>query len=161
MTNSRGSGTNGTELKMDDQLKTLFEYTKWHIGLFAGLITVLIAVLHLYGAELSLYMRLVVLASLVFFVLAGGAGGIVVSGIPFYQEFEVFMKSKLLPIRKWDDIKVNDTRRSDLLNTKSTKCLTGKWWYHLEHLMFWIGIGVAVVGIAGNEIIQWFLSGPA
>ncbi len=134
---------------MDDQLKTLFEYTKWHIGLYTGLVTALIAVLQLYGEELTTVTRLFFLASLLCILAAGAAGGIVGSSIPFYRQFDVFMRSRLSPRNSWEKIdKAVDPKATD------TAKYSGKWWTHFEHTAFWLGIGVAVLGIIVNEAIR-------
>ena len=134
---------------MDDQLKTLFDYTKWHIGLYTGLVTALIAVLQLYGEALTVVTKLSLFFSLLCILAAGGAGGIVGSSIPFYRQFDVFMRSKLSPRNSWEEInKTVDPKATDTVR------YSGKWWTHFEHTAFWLGIGIAVLGIIVNEVIR-------
>jgi hypothetical protein len=113
---------------MDDQLKQLFDYTKFHIGLYTTLITAIIAVFandtlkRTYESYLP-YIKVVIIC----FLVAGAAGGLVASSIPFFKDFATFSQARLGP---WG---------SELV--PSILCT------HVEHTAFWIGIAVAVFGL--------------
>jgi hypothetical protein len=83
---------------MDDQLKIIFDYTKFHIGMYTTLIAGIIGVFsndsfkdHYTG--MLPYIR----ASIVLFVVAGMAGGLIASSIPHYATFAEFKKARLGP----------------------------------------------------------------
>ena len=114
---------------MDDQLQQLFDYTIFHIGLYTTLITVIIAVFandslnKIYYSNYLSYIKVVLLL----FLIAGAAGGLVASSIPFFKDFSTFSQAWIGP---WG-----------LEVIPSILCT------HIEHTAFWIGIGVAVVGL--------------
>jgi len=116
-----------------EQLKLLFEYTKFHILLYTTLVTLLIA-LFLFGvdkdsaAQFRLSMKFVVF----FFVLAGGAGGVIGSSIPGCKGFSEFWNKSLAPFG------------IPFLRFK------GKDWVALEHGAFWVGIIIATVVFLSN-----------
>lgn len=114
-----------------DQLKLLFDYTKFHIGVYATLVSLLIGFISLGPASLHPIQHLCLAATTVAFVLAGACGGVVASNIPNLSGME-------------------DFRNSDL----GTAWLFPNWlrmkgpkWATLEHLFFWIGIIIALVGL--------------
>jgi hypothetical protein len=113
---------------MDDKLKCLFDYTKFHIGMYATLLTAIIGVF----ANDSLknrYCHMVpfILATVVFFLLAGAAGGLVASSTPGFSTFDDFCKARLGP---WN-----------------LKLVSGLALTHIEHTAFWVGILVSIVGL--------------
>ena len=113
---------------MDEQLKQLFDYTKFHIGMYTTLIAAIIGVFANDTLNDS-YTGLVpyIKATIVMFLVAGAAGGLVASSIPFFKTFETFSKSRLGP---W-----------------CFKVIPAIWCTHIEHTAFWIGCLVAVVGL--------------
>jgi hypothetical protein len=120
--------------KLDfENLKLLFEYTKFHILLYTSLITLLIG-LFLFGfggnsaAQFRFPMKLVVAC----FVVAGGAGGVIGSSIPSYKSLSTFLDKYISPF--------------DIPYLK----LTGQQWVNLEHSAFWVGIIVATVVFIAN-----------
>ena len=116
---------------MDDQLKHLFEYTKFHIGMYTTLVAAIIGVFATDSLKADAYGTMIPFLewSIALFLVAGMFGGLVASSIPFYKTFDDFSKAKLLPwvCRSW--------------GIPSTLCAT------LEHLAFWIGCLVAVIGL--------------
>jgi amino acid transporter len=120
-------------LAMDDQLKQLMDYTKFHIGMYTSLATLLIGVLTLEKAKLDVAtFSPWLLVTLVFLVLAGMAGGMVGSSIPSFSAYSSFLESRLGPWR--------------------SEWFTGAVWIHLEHTFFWISIVTAVAGVFFTRI---------
>jgi hypothetical protein len=113
---------------MDDQLKTLFEYTKFHIGMYTTLIAAIIGVFANDDLK-SAYTGLVpfVKWAIVAFVVAGMAGGLVASSIPFYGTFKSFSQAKLGP---W-----------------SLKAVPAILCTHIEHTAFWAGCVLMAFGL--------------
>jgi len=113
---------------MDDQLKQLYDYTKFHIGMYTTLITAIIAVFANDSLKSSYSNFVPFIGITVFcFIVAGLFGGLVASSIPFYTSFQDFSNSRLGPWKwKWF---------SSIICT------------HLEHSAFWLGCLVAVIGL--------------
>jgi hypothetical protein len=113
----------------DDQLKMLMDYTKFHIGMYTTLCTILVGFLGLYReAGAWTVMRPYLFATLLCFVAAGMFGGIVAANLPHCETFEEFERKRLGPFG-WPLI-------------PSSTCIS------LEHLFFWIGIAAALAGLA-------------
>jgi len=112
---------------MDDRLKQLQEYTRFHIGMYTTLCTLLVGVVGTNAlANFKSYYPWL-LATLVAFVLAGAFGGLVGSSTCEFESWDRFAKAKLGPWgAEW---------------IPSLVCA------HIEHTMFWIGILLAVVGL--------------
>jgi hypothetical protein len=113
-----------------EQLKLLFDYTKFHIGLYATLVTGTIAVATFTktGQAFGTLLKLMVGC----FLLAGLAGGVVASHIPHVSNFETFTETN---IGFWD------------INIMKPGA-----WERLEHLAFWVGIAVAFVGFLRTSL---------
>jgi hypothetical protein len=114
--------------EMDDQLKQLFDYTKFHIGMYTTLIAAIIGVfanddLKKTYVDLVPYIKF----SIVFFFIAGMAGGLVASSIPFYRQWKDFEAARLGP---WS-----------LELVPAILCT------HVEHTAFWIGCIAAGIGL--------------
>jgi hypothetical protein len=112
---------------MDDQLKQLYDYTKFHIGMYTTLVTVIIAVFanDTLKQAYSHFVPFMVI-TLLFFIIAGLFGGLVASSVPFYATFYEFTKSRLGP---WD-----------------SKLFPALICIHLEHSAFWAGCLTAAGG---------------
>ena len=113
---------------MDDQLKQLFDYTKFHIGMYTSLIAAIIGVfandtLKDQYCGMVLYIK----CSVALFVLAGMAGGLIASSIPFFTSFDAFRAARLGP---WH-----------------LKLVPAVWCTHIEHTAFWLGCLCAVAGL--------------
>lgn len=115
---------------MDDQLKHLFEYTKFHLGVYTTLIGAIIGIFanDQWREAYSEYVFFI-LVSVVLFLFAAVFGGLVASSIPYSTTFTSFMERDLGP---WSSQKF----------TISAKTCT-----HLEHACFWLGSFVAVFGL--------------
>lgn len=113
---------------MDEQLKQLFDYTKFHIGMYTTLVAAIIGVF----ANSSLntqYSNLIpfVKVTVILFGIAGAAGGLVASSIPFFTSFDAFSKAKLGP---W-----------------SLQIIPSVWCMHVEHTAFWVGCLTIIAGL--------------
>jgi hypothetical protein len=135
---------NGPFPQPDERLKQLMEYTKFHIGMYATLCTLLIGILGLKMFETEVARtRCILIVVLICFVLAGMFGGLVGSSIPFYTSFDSFMEAPAIPALlegRWATCE----RVPEVLKFK---WLTGKCCTHLEHYFFWAGIVGALVTV--------------
>jgi hypothetical protein len=118
------------ETEAPAQIKLLFEYTKFHIGLYATLIAALMGLMK-FGAQrvptnLIPYLKF----TLICFVIAGAAGGVIASTI---------------------SVDYCPLVRNEPIGPFGTCLLRYRWWALIEHLAFWVGILASVVG---------FLKGP-
>lgn len=113
---------------MDDQLKQLYDYTKFHIGLYTTLITAIVGVFGNSGLKLQYsYMVPYMKVTVILFMAAGAFGGLIASSIPFFTKFEDFRNARLgLWSCQW---------------IPSIRCT------HLEHGAFWLGCLIAVLGL--------------
>jgi hypothetical protein len=110
-----------------DQLKLLFDYTLFHIGLYATLITGLTSLVH-FDPRLqnAPWLLRCIACTVLFFLLAGAAGGTIASNIPNYESFADYDQADL-----------------DVFGVPTFKYRT---WEHVEHILFWLGLLVSVVG---------------
>ena len=114
-----------------EQLKLLFDYTKFHIGIYASLITTLVAAREYWPGRTPGFLKWTLGA----FMLAGAAGGVVASNIPAFHSYSIFINTTIgvldLPIMR------------------------AGFWIHVEHMAFWLGmlwtVGNALVGPATRE----------
>jgi len=103
-----------------EQLKLLFEYTKFHIGLYATLAAALITLTNTeFGKSLKVVEPLVWVAVL-FIALAGLAGGVIASSLPWFRNLESFKTTAIGPFR--------------------LRLMLGEYWTYIEHTSFWLGI---------------------
>ncbi|MEI2760729.1 hypothetical protein [Methanothrix soehngenii] len=113
---------------MDDQLKQLFDYTKFHIGMYTTLIAGIIGVFANDSLK-NAYSGMVpyIKVSIVLFLVAGAAGGLVASSIPFFKTFDEFSQACIGP---W-----------------KLKLFPAIICTHVEHTAFWFGCFVAAFGL--------------
>ena len=126
-----------------DRMKLLFDYTKFHIGVYATLVSLLIGLISLGPGNLSPVQHICLAVTTVFFVLAGACGGIVASNIPNLSGMEEFNNSDLGTAWLF----------RERLRMKGPK------WASLEHFFFWAGIFVALVGLVPNLPLPFNLDG--
>lgn len=113
---------------MDDQLKALFDYTKFHIGMYTTLIAGIIGIFAndqlkiAYGGMIP-YIKV----SIALFLLAGAAGGLIASSVPAHKNWDDFAKSRLGP---W-----------------SLRWIPAPLCCHIEHTAFWLGCVIASFGL--------------
>jgi hypothetical protein len=114
---------------MDDQLKALMDYTKFHIGLYTTLCTLLIAVMGLDGLRgQAPRMLFYFLGSLICFAIAGMFGGLVGSSLPRFRTWTEFREAKLGP---WF--------APEIIPAPAVASA--------EHTAFWLGTVIALWGI--------------
>lgn len=109
-----------------DQLNQLMDYTKFHIGVYTTLNSVLVGSIGLNTVPDGPF-RYYLFATLACFIIASAFGGLVGSSIPYYKTWDEFASQKLGP---WH-----------------FKLIPSLWCTHLEHTFFWIGIASAVIGL--------------
>lgn len=114
-------------MKEDHQLSTLFDYTKFHIGLYSTLITGLFAIVAFAvdpkKSNVLVYLLPYAKWTAGFILVAGAAGGVIASNIPNHETFKDFSGAKL-PIF-------------------GIRSFTYAVFATVEHLAFWIAIGIA------------------
>jgi hypothetical protein len=109
-----------------DQARFLFDYTKFHIGLYAALISALMTLMKVGdGKHIPPGLLPYLDVTLVCFVVAGAAGGVIASSISV--DYSAVMQPKRI-------------------GPFGLNGLTYKGWAHIEHFAFWVGILVSVVG---------------
>jgi hypothetical protein len=108
--------------KGDPRLQNLFDYTKFHIALYATLLTLLITALGYIKLEIVVAVKF----TIVCFTLAGACGGIVASNAYESDTLDDFLKKPI---------------------GIAFIQLPGRDWAHWEHFFFWVGIIVAIVSI--------------
>lgn len=114
-----------------EQVKLLFDYTKFHIGLYATLAAGLIALVNTaFGKSLDLQ-RSFVWAAVLFIALAGLAGGVIASSLPWFQDIADFRTTLLGPFR--------------------LRIMSGEYWTYLEHTSFWLGIGSILIAFGWHK----------
>jgi H+/Cl- antiporter ClcA len=83
---------------MDERLKALMEYTKFHIGLYTTLCTLLVGVMGLGGPKGHVTPMLPYFFwTLIFFAIAGMFGGLIGSSLPEYTTWKDFTDARLGP----------------------------------------------------------------
>ena len=119
-------------------VELLFEYTKFHIGLYLTLASAFIGIASLKRGEdyvFNLRPWLVVLAMLGFMV-AGVAGGVIASSIT--QCYGIL--GSPVPGRCANSA----VFLGQFIGPWEWQPLTGKWWTRIEHTSFWFGLIAAV-----------------
>jgi len=112
-----------------ENVKLLFEYTKFHIGLYTALITALIAALN-FKTTLGWSVDAGwVLTAVIFIGVAGLAGGVIASSLPHFSSLDAFWNAKLGPYR--------------------FKIFSGESWTYIEHTTFWLGVIARPRGVFG------------
>ena len=121
-------GKDTGKVEQDAQLVMLMDYTKFHIGMYTTLGTLLIGFLALYkDGDTVERARGFLFATLACLAIAGLCGGIVAANLPHATRFSTFEEQELGPI--------------------GLKWFKSSTWMTLEHLAFWAGIVVALSGV--------------
>jgi MFS family permease len=115
-------------------LDLLFDYTKFHIGAYLTLAGSFITVASIKkGDDFALQVhRRLAFAAMIFFMVAGLAGGVIVSTITQCYGDTCKTTSKLLemPIGPWNGKVI---------------VASGQMWVYIEHTSFWCGLVLAVL----------------
>lgn len=111
-----------------EKLKLLFDYTKWHIGVYltsAGLFAGFIAASAKDPTQfLFPFDRTWLVGAVALITVAGFAGGVLTSSMCHARRLDDFWKQKLGPF--W------------------FQWLPAEWWTYIEHTAFWLAIGCAL-----------------
>jgi hypothetical protein len=103
-----------------EQVKLLFDYTKFHIGLYTTLASVLIAA---FASAVSTgwhVCRPLIACGIAAIALAGLFGGIVASSLPYFTASSDVYKEKTGPL--------------------TTKWFSVQTWTYFEHVFFWLAV---------------------
>ncbi len=118
----------GQQPATDTQLEKLYDYTKFHIGIYITLSAAIIGVFAndtLAGAYAAL--QHYALWSLGLFMIAGLAGGIVAANACTETSYGDYIK-------KW-------------VGPFGLPIMTVNLWTYVEHIAFWAGCGAALLGL--------------
>jgi hypothetical protein len=119
----------GGKTVMDDQQKALMDYTKFHIGLYTTLCTLLVGVMGLEGLKgHATPMLPYFFWTLISFAIAGAFGGLIGSSLPNYKSWSDFRGAKLAP---WF----------------LPALIPAPWVASAEHTAFWVGTVIALWGV--------------
>lgn len=120
-------------LKLDrDRLQVLYDYTKFHIGMYATLMAALVSASQYLPEKSPTFLRWTLLSLL----LAGGAGGVVASNIPEFYGYAGFIDASIGFI--------------------GIGVMRARYWIHLEHFFFWVGVAWAVLNaFTGPKSEKW------
>jgi uncharacterized integral membrane protein len=124
------TGKSEAEIQFE-QVKLLFDYTKFHIGLYTTVTAAYIAVMTSDYGKRSFFVphSWLVWPAVVMFLLAGLAGGIIASSCPHCPRFDKLMTAKIAPYM-------------------DGKGFSGRTWTYIEHTAFWLGIILAILSFA-------------
>ena len=114
-----------------EKLKLLFDYTKFHIGLYTTVATIFGG---LFAASDKIPFKFhpdLLLASVIFMCIAGWAGGTIASSIPGYSSYTTFWSAPIAPMR--------------LPGFKA------EYWTYIEHISFWIAVVLALLSIIASS----------
>jgi hypothetical protein len=136
MTNGNAENDNPDEKAHLEQVKLLFDYTKFHIGLYTTLASVLIAALGASFAKEWQIHRELVAAAIVLIALAGLFGGVVASSLPYISS-----KASLHPGKELYEQPIGPLW-TDQTNAGKLSCLAQpvRYWTYLEHSAFWAAV---------------------
>lgn len=124
-----------------EQLKRLYDYTKFHIGLYATLITALLALMSIGAKAVPEEYKWWVFTMAVAFLFAGACGGIVAVNTFRHSSYEALMAKD---------------EKAELYGKET--CFDVVCFARAEHLFFWIGISIGFVAVVYVSI---FGDGPA
>ncbi len=120
----------------DKRLERLYDYTKWHIGIYLALGSGIVAGIGFMFRDTKPWQHLLhgPFLLLAFFTMVGAgiAGGVI--------------GSSLACTEKWEDFWDKDQ------GFWGIPILTGKTWTHIEHACFWLSLCLATIGILKGEI---------
>ena len=122
---------------MDERLKQLMDYTKFHIGMYVTLVSVLVGFISKdYTTLVSTSFHYWLLVTICLLVVSGMAGGLIASSIPDHVSYDIFISTRLGP---WGAGWI-----------RARECT------HLEHTTFWLAAVNGVVGL----IVSTYLPKP-
>ena|SRR5581483_6843431 len=112
-----------------EKLKLLFDYTKFHIGLYTTLATIFGGLIAAKVGEKTLFEFewKLLLASVICICIAGLAGGVIASSIPGFGGYQEFWKADIAPFK--------------------LRGFKAEYWTYIEHTAFWIAVVLAILSI--------------
>src|SRR5215471_4806801 len=106
-----------------EKLKLLFDYTKFHIGLYTTIATIFGALYATEGKAHQLNFNSgLLLSSVIFLFIAGFAGGTIASSITTFSSHKEFWNARIGPM--------------------IFQVAKAEYWTYVEHLSFWIAMGL-------------------
>jgi hypothetical protein len=112
-----------------EQLKLLFDYTKFHIGLYTTVGTIFGGLIAASDKIQIKFHPQWLFASVICICIAGAAGGTIASSIPGYGGYDDFWKSRIAPF------------------LPAGTGLSPAFWAFLEHAAFWLAMALALNSI--------------
>ncbi|KYK44016.1 MULTISPECIES: hypothetical protein [Bradyrhizobium] len=117
-----------------EQLKLLFDYTKFHIGLYTTIATIFGALFAASDKAPIRFSPVLLLCSAVLVCIAGGAGGIIASSIPGFSSYKKFWDSSIGPA--W------------------CRKMKAEYWTYVEHAAFWAAVILALASIVFPHVFD-------
>ncbi len=133
-------------------IELLYDYTKFHIGVYLTLASSFIAVSGIKLNDkfaLPVHPWLLLFAALCF-MIAGWAGGVIVSSIT--QCYDVGVKGSCLTTQSFLDQPIGPYNWTPL---------TARKWTWIEHTSFWVGLGLALASLLVVRLESFKSANPA
>ena len=111
-----------------EQLKLLFDYTKFHIGLYTTVATIFGGLVAASDKVPFKFYPPLLLVSVVCICVAGIAGGTIASSIPGYSGYKKFWGASIAPF-------------------PFKKGMKAEYWTYVEHIAFWLAVALAFLSI--------------
>ncbi|MBT3367671.1 MAG: hypothetical protein HN472_09570 [Nitrospina sp.] len=109
-----------------ERLRLLFDYTKFHIGMYTTIIGISIGVIKIGPGNIEINISIFV-AAIILFLIAGLAGGVIASSTPEYTSYTEFLKAEIFP------------------GKRGWLKFTAKSWIRKEHRCFWIAVALLLL----------------
>jgi hypothetical protein len=114
-----------------EKLKMLFDYTKFHIGVYTTIATIF-GGLFAAGDKVPIkFYPPLLMASIISICVAGWAGGTIASSIPGYSSYTTFWKAPIAPL--------------------TFTGFKAEYWTYIEHTAFWVAVVLALLSIS----VKW------
>src|SRR5262245_54900634 len=127
-----------------EQVKLLYDYTKFHIGLYGTLIAGFIAILT-FGGNFSATSLTALKVVIFLLLIAPMSGGVVASSVvDVYQNYGVWKTESSL-----------ETFWTTSIGPFKLKCMKAKRWWFIEHTAFWVAVLIVVGGFLLKDIVWW------
>lgn len=117
-----------------EQLNTIYDYTKFHVGLYAGTVAGFLAICQMRSKTLGRGSYVCLCSGVVFVVLAGACGGTVLSNIADPEGVHGF----------WGPSSSTDTLVGGFRDGWQGLALND--WMNWEHRCFWLGVCFLMAG---------------
>lgn len=135
-----------------ERLKLLYDYEKFHIGLYGAMITGFIAILSVWTEKLTLLMVLALGVAIILLLVAAICGAILASSV-----IDVYNNYNIWSAEIGDDAGPNSFWRKRIGPGRSKCWETSKWW-RLGHGSFWAAVFI-VVGMFLGHLVYWVAKG--